>query len=155
MHKAACHTKILIARPLTLTHVAAQSCPRCRSRATRRPLEPGSFDTQLRPRMSLRAGQRCARDKNVAYRISLIVARAREVCCCLHAAGYVDKAVVPDLSQELVSLGTVGDFDNVIYLCPANCAAFDARNPSLAILPSISLSTTSTVGKGRCSALCH
>jgi hypothetical protein len=62
-----------------------------------------------------------------------------EVRYYLHAAHVVDKAVAPDLSklrrQGLVSLGTLGDFDNAIYLCPADHAAFDARDPGLVIVP--------------------
>lgn len=64
---------------------------------------------------------------------------ACEVHYYLHAAHVIDKAVAPDLSklrrQGLVSLETLGDFDNAIYLCPADHAAFDARDPGLIIIP--------------------
>ncbi|KAJ4355108.1 hypothetical protein N0V95_003231 [Ascochyta clinopodiicola] len=62
-----------------------------------------------------------------------------EVRYYLHAAHVIDKAVAPDLfklcRQGLVSLETLGDFDNAIYLCPADHAAFDAREPGLIIVP--------------------
>ncbi|KAJ4332535.1 hypothetical protein N0V95_009639 [Ascochyta clinopodiicola] len=64
---------------------------------------------------------------------------ACEVRYYLHAAHVIDKAVAPDLfklcRQGLVSLETLGDFDNAIYLCPADHAAFDAREPGLIIVP--------------------
>ncbi|KAF2439218.1 hypothetical protein P171DRAFT_133595 [Karstenula rhodostoma CBS 690.94] len=64
---------------------------------------------------------------------------ACEVRYYLHAAHVIDKAVGPDLSklqrQGLVSLRTLGDFENAIYLCPADHAAFDARDPGLIIVP--------------------
>lgn len=64
---------------------------------------------------------------------------ACEVRYYLHAAHVIDKAVAPDLSklcrQGLVTLETLGDFDNAIYLCPADHASFDARDPGLVIVP--------------------
>lgn len=33
------------------------------------------------------------------------------------------------------SLETLGDFDNAMYLCPADHAAFDARDPGLIVVP--------------------
>jgi hypothetical protein len=62
-----------------------------------------------------------------------------EVRYYLHAAHVIDKAVASDLSKlqrrGLVSLGSLGDFDNAIYLCPADHAAFDARDPGIVIVP--------------------
>ncbi|KAH8707481.1 hypothetical protein GQ44DRAFT_731808 [Phaeosphaeriaceae sp. PMI808] len=64
---------------------------------------------------------------------------ACEVRYYLHAAHVIDKAVASDLiklrRQGVVGLGTLGDFDNAICLCPADHAAFDARDPGLIIVP--------------------
>jgi hypothetical protein len=64
---------------------------------------------------------------------------ACEVRYYLHAAHVIDKAIGPELAklcrQGLVSLETLGDFDNAMYLCPADHAAFDARDPGLIVVP--------------------
>ena len=64
-------------------------------------------------------------------------------CACavtyyLHAAHVMDRAT-PDFAklrrQGIVSFETLGDYDNAIFLCPADHAAFDARDPGLVIVP--------------------
>ncbi|KAI1673317.1 hypothetical protein Ptr902_00062 [Pyrenophora tritici-repentis] len=70
-----------------------------------------------------------------------------------HAAHVIDKAVAPDLSKlcrpGLVNLTRLGDFDNAMYLCPAEHAASNARDAGVVISPrtSTSSSNTSAVGK--------
>ncbi|KAJ4329874.1 hypothetical protein N0V87_010494 [Didymella glomerata] len=65
-------------------------------------------------------------------------------CVCavrhyLNAAHVVDKRELPEFEDRkrrgLVSIATLGDFDNAIYLCAADHAAFDAERPGLVIVP--------------------
>ena len=57
----------------------------------------------------------------------------------LKAAHVVDKRELPEYEDRkrrgLVSIATLGDFDNAIYLCVADHAAFDAERPGLVIVP--------------------
>jgi hypothetical protein len=65
-------------------------------------------------------------------------------CVCavrhyLNAAHVVDKRELPEFEDRkrrgLVSIAILGDFDNAIYLCTADHAAFDAERPGLVIVP--------------------
>ncbi|KAJ4985116.1 hypothetical protein SVAN01_09419 [Stagonosporopsis vannaccii] len=67
-------------------------------------------------------------------------------CCCvcrvthnLHGAHVFDKAAAPEFERSrrrgLVSLETLGDFDNAIFVCACDHAAFDATYPQLIVIP--------------------
>lgn len=57
----------------------------------------------------------------------------------LHVAHVFDKHACSELEDRqrrgLVSLASLGDYENAIYLCPADHAAFDARDPGLVVVP--------------------
>jgi hypothetical protein len=65
-------------------------------------------------------------------------------CVCLvrhnlHVAHIFDKHATMQLEEQqrrgLVNLDSLGDYDNAIYLCPGDHAAFDARQAQLIIVP--------------------